>query len=135
MPHRTFFWFILPSLTAMILFIALPIISVAVQSLFIEHEQVMIEVENCGPFKCETALQVDQEATAKLVEEAPLGRFNALGTYTDRNHLAFSEIGVAWSETGTISEFVAELLNCTESLCVVNCIFFALDNSCNLHVK
>ena len=53
MPHRTFLAFIWPSLFAMLLFIALPIVSVAYQSLFIEHEQVMVEVENCGPFGCE----------------------------------------------------------------------------------
>jgi hypothetical protein len=29
MKHKTFFWFILPTLTAMILFIALPIVSVS----------------------------------------------------------------------------------------------------------
>jgi hypothetical protein len=28
MKHKTFFWFILPTLTAMVLFIALPIVSV-----------------------------------------------------------------------------------------------------------
>ena len=49
MKNRTFFWFILPSLITMLLFIALPIVSVAVQSVHIEHEAVMFEVENCGP--------------------------------------------------------------------------------------
>ncbi|WP_372571586.1 carbohydrate ABC transporter permease [Ruegeria jejuensis] len=111
MKHRTFFWFILPSLAAMIFFIALPIVSVAVQSLFVEHEQIMVEVENCGPFKCETVLQVDTEATAALQEEAPLGRFNGLGTYTNRKHLAFEQVGVTWNETDSIGEFLSELLN------------------------
>ncbi|MFT5161175.1 MAG: ABC-type sugar transport system permease subunit, partial [Paracoccaceae bacterium] len=37
MKNRTFFWFILPSLLAMTLFIALPIISVFIQSLYIQH--------------------------------------------------------------------------------------------------
>ena len=54
----------------MILFIALPIISVSVQSLFVEHEQVMREVENCGPFKCTTVLQVDLEATQEQTERS-----------------------------------------------------------------
>ena len=53
----------------MILFIALPILSVGLQSFFIEHEQVMREVENCGPFKCTTVLQVDVEATEQLKSE------------------------------------------------------------------
>ena len=44
----------LPSLFVMLLFIALPIVSVAYQSLFVEHEQVLIKVENCGPFGCTT---------------------------------------------------------------------------------
>ena len=111
MKHRTFFWFILPSLAAMIFFIALPIVSVAVQSLFVEHEQIMVEVENCGPFNCETVLQVDNEATAALQKEAPLGRFNGLGTYTNRKHLALKEVGVAWDETETFGAFLSELIN------------------------
>ena len=41
MPHRTFLAFIAPSLFVMILFIALPIVSVAYQSLYVEHEQVL----------------------------------------------------------------------------------------------
>ena len=43
MKNRTFFWFILPSLITMLLFIALPIVSVFVQSLHIEHEAVLTE--------------------------------------------------------------------------------------------
>ena len=42
MKHKTFFWFILPSLAAMTLFIALPIVSVFIQSLFVGHEQVLV---------------------------------------------------------------------------------------------
>ncbi len=95
----------------MILFIALPIISVAIQSLFVEHEQVMREVENCGPFKCETVLQVDTEATAKLNDEAPLGRFNGLGTYTNRAHLAFDEIGEIWSRAEGFGDFIVKVYN------------------------
>ena len=111
MKHRTFFWFILPTLAAMLLFIALPIVSVAIQSLFVEHDQVLIEVENCNPFKCETSLSVDQEATAALREAAPLGRFNGLGTYTNRNHLAVNELGEAWDASATWGAFVTKLLN------------------------
>lgn len=111
MPHRTFTLFILPSLVAMLVFIALPIFSVAVQSLFVEHEQIMREVENCGPFKCETIMQVDTEATAKLRAEAPLGRFNGLDTYINRGHLAFTEIGVLWSEKKTWVGFFSGVYN------------------------
>ena len=36
----------------MVLFITLPIVSVVVQSLFVQHEAVLITVENCDPFGC-----------------------------------------------------------------------------------
>ncbi|MEO9822501.1 MAG: sugar ABC transporter permease [Paracoccaceae bacterium] len=111
MKNRTFFWFILPSLVTMLLFIALPIFSVFVQSLHIEHEAVLIEVENCGPFGCKQELQIDVEETAKLKEERPLGQFNGLGTYTNRNHLAFVEIGTAWQSSASVADFTAKALN------------------------
>jgi ABC-type sugar transport system permease subunit len=110
MKHKTFFWFIAPTLTAMVLFIALPIVSVIIQSLHIEHEQVLITVENCGPFGCTEAVAVDQEATEALREEAPLGRFNGLGTYTNRGHLAFGEIGEAWRTTDTMGAFLDRVM-------------------------
>ncbi len=50
MKHSAFFWFVLPSAIAMLLFIFFPIVSVVIQSLHTAHEQVIIEVENCGPF-------------------------------------------------------------------------------------
>ena len=111
MPHRTFFWFILPTLTAMLLFIALPIASVFVQSLFVEHEQVFVVTENCGPFGCEKLTTLDVEATAKLAEEQPLGEFNGFGTYTNRNHLAFAEVSKAWSESEGIRSFFSRIYN------------------------
>ena len=94
MPHRTFLFFILPSAIAMFLFIALPIGSVILQSLHVEHGQVLVEVESCTPFGgCTTQTRVDAEATAQLREEAPLGRWNGLGTYLNRAHLATTELG------------------------------------------
>ena len=111
MPHRTFFWFMLPSLTAMLLFIAFPIGSVILQSLHVEHEQVIIEVENCGPFGCTTETTVDQEATRAIREEAPMGRFNGIGTYLNRAHLATAEIGAAWNSTETWGEFFDIVFN------------------------
>ena len=59
MKHRTFFWFILPTLTAMILFIALPIVSAFVQSLFVQHEQVLVVSKSCGPFGCNETTSID----------------------------------------------------------------------------
>ncbi|MEO1238264.1 MAG: sugar ABC transporter permease, partial [Pseudomonadota bacterium] len=52
MKHKTFFWFFLPTAAAMLIFIAAPIVSVVTQSLFLPHEAVLIETENCGPFGC-----------------------------------------------------------------------------------
>ncbi len=111
MKHRTFFWFILPTLSAMILFIFLPIISVFVQSLFVQHEQVLVVAESCDPFGCTETTSIDLEATAKLREEAPLGQFNGLATYFNRSHLASIEIGEAWRNTGSFGEFVDVVLD------------------------
>ena len=98
MPHRTFFWFILPSALAMLLFIALPIVSVIIQSLHIEHEHVLVQVETCDPFGCKKESKIDTKQTAKLLKEDPLGRFNGLGTFLDRNHLAVEEVADALAD-------------------------------------
>jgi multiple sugar transport system permease protein len=111
MRHRTFLWFILPSLAAMILFIALPIGSVAIQSLFIEHEQVVVSSENCGPFGCTVETRIDTEATAALREAQPLGRFNGMGTYTNRNHLAVDSVAEAWGSSTGLIDFGRRLMN------------------------
>ena len=111
MPHRTFLWFILPSLAAMFLFIALPIVSVIVQSLFVAHEQVLVTVENCGPFGCTQETRVDREATAALREAQPLGRFNGLGTYVNRSHLATAELAQAWKTSETFGQFFGQVMN------------------------
>ena len=111
MPHRTFFWFILPTLTAMILFIALPIVSVFIQSLHIEHEQVIVVSESCGPFGCTETTLVDTGATEELHRERPLGRLNGIGRYTNRSHLALEEIRKAWDTAGTIGSFFSQILN------------------------
>ena len=111
MKHKTFIWFILPSLAAMFLFIAMPLFSVVVQSLYVEHEQVMVVTENCGPFGCRQETTVDAEATAKLKEEEPLGRFNGLGTYFDRGHLATAEVAEAWAGRSSFGDFLGKLYN------------------------
>ena len=111
MPHRTFMSFIWPSALAMLLFIALPILSVGVQSFYIAHEQVLEVTENCGPFGCTESTRVNVEATEQLRKDEPLGRFNGLGTYTNRNHLASTEIGEAWSTATGIGDFVNKVMN------------------------
>ncbi|WP_417522514.1 carbohydrate ABC transporter permease [Marinovum sp.] len=105
MKNRTFFWFILPTLSAMVLFIALPIVSVFIQSLHIQHEQVLVVSESCGPFGCEETTEVDLAATEALRAAQPLGRFNGFDTYTNRAHLAFDEIGEAWRNADTFGAF------------------------------
>jgi ABC-type sugar transport system permease subunit len=111
MPHRTFLAFILPSLLAMLLFVALPIASVVYQSLFIEHEQIMVEVETCDPFGCTTERRVDAEAMAGLREDQPAGRFNGLGTYVNASHLAFERIAEIWARSETWGAFWTDVLN------------------------
>jgi ABC-type sugar transport system permease subunit len=101
MKHKTFLQFFLPTAIVMFLFIALPLVSVIIQSVYAPHGQVIIEVENCTPFGCTKSTTVDQAATQVLREQQPLGRFVGLGTYTDRSHLALAEISQTWaSSTG-----------------------------------
>jgi ABC-type sugar transport system permease subunit len=112
MPHKAFFAFIMPSLLAMLLFIALPIVSVAVQSLYVQHERVVTEVETCAPFAgCTTETRVDAEATEKLRHAEPLGRFNGFGTYLDRNHLATAEIGAILSNNAGFADIASRIYN------------------------
>ena len=104
MPHRTFLAFIWPSLFVMILFIALPIVSVAYQSLYVEHEQILRKVETCGPFGCTNEVSVDTAAMERLRQEQPMGQFNWLGTYANPSHLAFDDVAEIWrSSSGTVS--------------------------------
>jgi multiple sugar transport system permease protein len=94
----------------MTVFIALPIVSAFVQSFFVEHERVMMEVEKCDPFGCKKEQHVDAEATAKLQAEQPLGRFAGLGTYTNRNHLAVEQLSALWTSARSIGDFIDKAL-------------------------
>ena len=111
MPHKTFLAFIWPSLFAMILFIAIPIFSVGYQSLFISHEQIMIEGETCGPFGCTTELSVDVAAMAELREARPQGRYNGLGTYTNATHLAVDEVTEIVATSENFGEIRSRIMN------------------------
>lgn len=111
MPHRTFFTFIFPSILAMVLFITLPIISVVVQSLFVQHEAVLITVENCTPFGCETQTRVDTAAMEKLQEEQPLGQFAGFANYLNRNHLAVEEIRQILAVNNGIGDVASRVFN------------------------
>ncbi|MDD9715751.1 sugar ABC transporter permease [Dinoroseobacter sp. PD6] len=109
MKHRTFFWFMLPSGIAMLLFIALPIVSVFVQSLFVENEKVLVEVVTSGPFGTTTQVVVDEAATAALNAANPLGQFNGFGTYINRNHLAFAEVAEFWRSSDSLGAFARQV--------------------------
>ena len=109
MPHRTFFGFMAPSILAMILFITLPILSVIVQSFYQEHPAVVVEVENCTPFGCETQTKVYAEAMARLQAEKPMGQFAGWANYTNRNHLALAELRQIWAEGGDMASKVTNL--------------------------
>ncbi len=111
MPHKTFLAFIWPSLLAMVLFIAIPILSVAYQSLFIEHEQILVESETCGPFGCNKEISVDAEAMATLRAEKPMGRYNGLGTYANASHLAFDEIGEIFATSENFTQIRNRIMN------------------------
>ena len=112
MPHAVFLRFILPSLAAMLIFIAAPIVSVIVQSLHIEHAQVLVQSESCDPFGgCRKTTTVDAAATARLRANEPLGRFNGLDTYLDRKHLASGEVARAWRASTGLAEFGKRLMS------------------------
>ena len=89
----------------MLLFIAMPIVSVVMQSLYTAHEQVIVEVENCGPFGCTKAVAIDQDATEALRDEQPLGRFAGAENYLNRSHLASDELSAFWAESETFGAF------------------------------
>ncbi len=111
MKHKAFFWFVMPSALAMLLFIFFPIVSVIVQSFHVSHDQVIISVENCGPFGCVQSTTIDQEATAALSDAKPLGEFAGFTTYNDRNHLAIENVAAAWEMSDSWRDFGSKMLN------------------------
>ena len=111
MPHRAFALFILPSMLAMILFIAMPLVSLVVQSLYVAHPQVMVAQETCDPFGCKTETRVDAAAMEAMNAAEPQGRFNGLGTYFDAAHLASAELRTIWSTAPDVRTAFAATLN------------------------
>lgn len=95
----------------MLLFIFLPIVSVITQSLYIAHEQVFVEVENCDFFGCKKARAVDHEATAQLRADEPLGRFVGFSNYVNRSHLATAELTKAWKTSDSFGELAKQIYN------------------------
>jgi len=111
MKHKTFFWFFLPTALAMLLFIALPLVSVVLQSVHTPHDAVLVTVENCGPFGCKEETTVDQDATAAIRAAEPLGQYVGLQIFLDRGHLAVAEVAEAWATTSTFGEFASRVGN------------------------
>ena len=95
----------------MILLIAVPIFSAMTQSLFISHKQVVMVSETCDPFGCKKETSVDAEATANLRVKEPLGIFNGFDTYTNRTHLATSEIIASWNVSTGWKDFFSNIMN------------------------
>ena len=95
----------------MLLFIALPIVSVVTQSLFTPHEAVLVKVETCTPFSCTEETTIDQNATAAIRQDEPLGRFVGLDIYLDRGHLAIAEVAEAWNTRASFGDFLSKLNN------------------------
>ena len=96
----------------MLLFIALPIVSVVLQSIHAPHPAVLVEVETCTPLVgCTTETSIDQDATADLRSAKPLGRFVGLEIFKDRGHLALSEVKEIWDNTSSFGEFFSRLTN------------------------
>ena len=69
----------------MLLFIALPIVSVVLQSIHAPHPAVLVEVlfSHCTT----TETSIDQDATADLRPAKPLGRFVGLEIFKDRPYI------------------------------------------------
>ena len=109
MKHKTFFWFFLPTALAMFLFIALPLTSIVSQSLHTPHDAVLVVVESCDPFGCKSETTIDHQASQKINEEQPQGKWVGFQIYTDRNHLAFKEVGEFWESKTSFIDFVSSL--------------------------
>ena len=112
MRHSTFFWFVLPTASAMVLFIAFPIISVLLQSVHAPHPAVLVEVETCTPLVgCTVETTMDQDATKAIREAEPLGRFIGLEIFFDRGHLAVKEFGEIIRNSNSFNEAFSKLSN------------------------
>lgn len=112
MRHSTFFWFVLPTASAMVLFIAFPIISVLVQSVHAPHPAVLVEVETCTPLVgCTVETTMDQDATKAIREAEPLGRFIGLEIFFDRGHLAVKEVREIVRNSNSFNEVFSKLSN------------------------
>ena len=95
----------------MLLFIALPLISIVSQSFHAPHDAVFVTVENCDPFGCKEETKIDQEATQAIRAAEPRGKFVGMQVYFDRGHLATSEVSEAWRTSTGLADFLGKLGN------------------------
>ena len=111
MRHATFLKFVAPSVLAMLLLIVFPLVSVVLQSFHAQHEQIIEVVETCGPFGCTETTSVNQEQTIALRDAQPMGRFVGADNFTNRGHLAFSEMGEAWRTADGWGDWWGKVMN------------------------
>jgi len=93
----------------MFLFIALPLTSIVSQSLHTPHDAVLVVVESCDPFGCKSETTIDHQASQQINEEKPQGKWVGFQIYSDRNHLAFKEVGEFWESKTNFIDFVSSL--------------------------
>ncbi|MGI9346932.1 MAG: carbohydrate ABC transporter permease [Gammaproteobacteria bacterium] len=96
MPRKTFWLFVAPSLTAMLLLIALPLLLVLGQSFFITQEMIETRVQQtCDPFGCkEETVQIPQRAADGSI----ITRTRWVGLSNYRDLLQPEQIAQAWKD-------------------------------------
>ena len=110
MRHRTFFWFILPTATAMLLFIAMPIVSVVCSRSSPRTRRSDRGRKLHPACRLHDETTIDQEATRELREAEPLGRFVGWILFRPRSS-GHPEVREAWNSTSTWGDFGNALAN------------------------
>ena len=105
----------------MLVFIAVPLVSVVVQSLHVPKHKVVATGEVCGPFGCtsqplvkDTSKNaVKNEITSETAGESTsvFGRFVGFEIYRDRAHLAIAEITTVWQQSDNLASFATQIMN------------------------
>ena len=96
----------------MILFIALPIVSVFIQSLHIEHEQVILVSESCDPFGCTETTSVDTERRRRSCEgSTPSAASTALAPTSTGPISRLQRSERPGARTDTVGAFFSRILN------------------------
>ena len=110
MKHKTFFWFFLPTALAMFLFIALPLTSIVSQSLHTPHDAgIWLLLNRVIHLVVNLKLLLIIRQVKKSTKSKPQGKWVGFQIYTDRNHLAFKEVGEFWESKTSFIDFVSSL--------------------------